>query len=104
MMKFRAHCPGYVDGFSHPGAEGTLAEILADPWIASWATDPTFHRWSLSENRLIAEQDGGDSQWVVGYLDPPPVGELPTWVESPKARLRREAWNRGDVAEHARLR
>lgn len=96
-MKFRAHCPGSVDGFSHPGVEGTLAEILSDPWVHSWTRSPDFHRWSLSEFRLIAEVDGGDSQWVVGYLDPAPVGELPEWVESPKARARRDAWNRGET-------
>ena len=96
-MTFRAHCPGYVEGFSHPGVEGTLAEVLADPWVHGWSQLPDFHRWSLSGNCLIAEQDGGDSQWVVGYLTPPPVGELPVWQESESARLSREAWNRGDT-------
>jgi hypothetical protein len=100
-MKFRAHCPGFVDGFTHPGVSGTLAEILADPWVHSWSQDANFHRWSLSDNCLIAEQNGGDKQWVVGYLDPPPIGELPEWVESDFGRIRREAWNRGVATVNA---
>ena len=96
-MKFTAHCPNYVDGFKHAGVDGTLAEVLADPWVKQWSDSPDFHRWALSDNCLIAEQHGGDSQGVVGYLTPPPIGELPEWHESDWARRSREAWNRGDI-------
>lgn len=59
-----------------------------------------FHRWSISGNTLMVEHNGGDRFWVVGYLsadDPQELAALPVWHETETARLRREAWNRGDT-------
>lgn len=80
-MKVRQHIPGFVSGVEPDEATvTTLAELLALPWVSRWATDPTFHRFSVSNGRLLmAEQNGGANWWVVAYLDGAPSG-LPAWA------------------------
>ena len=56
----------------------TLAELLAIDWVKDSSED--FHRWSLGENRLMLEKDGGKWWWVVGYIARPDLLDLPKWV------------------------
>jgi hypothetical protein len=106
----------------------TQDELLAVPWIAGYAHDvepieregtvtgwpdgiettvrvihaaPTemrFHQFSLSDDLLMVEKNGGVWHWVVGrVIEGLDQLTLPQWVEHPEARKRREAWNRGEV-------
>ena len=48
----------------------------------------------------MVEHNNGDWFWVVGYLqadDPAELEALPVRQETETARLRREAWNRGET-------
>lgn len=106
----RQHIPDFVDTDTrHRAVVSSVEELLAVPWIAAWATDDLvakdgvvsvrpFHRWSLSDNHLMAEYDGGDHFWVVAYLTSDEPIPLPKWEETETARLARERWNRGDTS------
>ena len=59
-----------------------------------------FYRWSLSRDTMMVEHNNGDRFKVVGFItadDPAALAALPAWQETETARLRREAWNRGDT-------
>jgi len=124
----RQHIPTFVETDTRQTADVTSVEdLLAVPWIARWAESwpaheqtvrvtswpdgvrtetqetrqveaRTFHRWSLSDNKLMVECNGGDWFWVVAYLTSDEPIPLPAWRETETARLRRERWNRGDTS------
>jgi hypothetical protein len=104
----------------------TTADLLAVPWIAAYAHDvepiehegtvtgwpdgvettvkvihsapdaQRFHQFSLSDDLLMVEHNGGVRHWVVGrVIEGLDQLTLPPWIEHPEARKRREAWNRG---------
>ena len=101
----RQHLPNFVDIDRQPSVEvSSLEELLAVPWIASWATDSTtpLYRWSQSSDHdrllLMAEYKNGDEFYVVAYLTSDEPLSLPEWHETETARLRREKWNRGETS------
>lgn len=109
-IQARQHRPAFIDTDEPRGTATatSVAELLAVPWIAQWAGDDLvidhgvrrvrpFHQWSLSDNCLMAEYDGGDHFWVVAYLTSDEPIPLPAWKETETARLRRERWNRGET-------
>ena len=87
-MTIRAvpHIPSWFDT-GHPPPEATadsIQELLSVDWIRRIAageifTDRAFHQWSLSDNCLIAEFDGGEFWWVVAYLTSDEPIPLPEW-------------------------
>jgi len=131
MIRVRQHIPNFVDGATAKVAEAeTTADLLAVPWIASYAqdTEPVehegivtgwpdgvettvrvihaapdemrFHQFSLSDDLLMVEHNGGTHHWVVGrVVEGLDQLTLPPWIEHPEARKRREAWNRGEYKQ-----
>ncbi len=85
---------GSVTGW--PNGVETTVEVIHDA-----PEEQRFYRWSLADrNTLMVEHNHGDHFWVVGYLsadDPSELAGLPAWVETETARLRRLAWNRGEM-------
>ena len=80
----RQHLPGFVDIDPQPEVDvAGIDEVLAIPWIASWTTAPTFHRWSVSSDErrhmLMAEMKHGTSWHVVAYLTSDTPIALPEW-------------------------
>lgn len=57
----------------------TVDELLSMDWIARRKNyqDGDFYRFSISENRLMAEYAEGKKWWVVGFLEKPI--DLPKW-------------------------
>ncbi len=109
MRTLRQHIPAFVDtGDDRPTSVAfeTLDELFAIPWVAHWTepvpdsfeckvlypgakefvletrkqTPHTFHRWSIDENRLMCETNGGRNWWVVGFIDDTRGLDLPKWV------------------------
>lgn len=58
----------------------TLNQLLAIDFVKHFANLPTFHRFSLDENRLMAEYKDGEVFWVVAMIDQPEAVDLPTWT------------------------
>jgi hypothetical protein len=83
-MTIKQHIPNFVDG-AEPYTDAFLscAGLLELHWVAQWAKDPGFHRYSLNENRLMCERNEGREWWVIGIIKATP-GELralalPVW-------------------------
>jgi len=79
-MRLLQHVPTFVDGVEPKIASGTLAEILASPWVADWLTSCVEAQFMRSKTTLMVDgwRDGKRWWWVVGYFDEPPTG-LPNW-------------------------
>jgi len=77
-MKLTQYRPAFFSGFDTEVVEDWDGDPLSVPWVASWARDPKFHRFSVSKPNLMAELDGGKTWWVVGIIDGG-TPELPTW-------------------------
>lgn len=106
MIRFRQHIPTFVEAgepFSYDAPN--FDTLIQHPWLLRWSRDPVFYRWSQNNGHLIAEQYGGDCQWVVGYIraDGDELANVPRWEESAHAKASRDAWNRGDYPEVKRL-
>ncbi len=91
-LRFRAHAPDYVEGFKKDPIVGTLAQILADPWLHGWTDNDLsghrFDQWMLGAHTrdtglLMYVADEGQFWWVVGYLSPAPIALLTPWREPP---------------------
>lgn len=84
MIHLKQHVPNFIetDEARQEADVDSAADLAAIEWIQRWARMPEFHRWSQSSSGsstlLIAEVDGGHSQWVVAYADKP-FADLPTW-------------------------
>lgn len=101
-MKIKQHIPGFVDVDPQSGEFSTLEELLAIPFVARWSKDHNFLRYSKSRELLMVElsptkSDPAGSHWVLGYLSDPTSVDLPQWIETDAQKLRREAWNRGEI-------
>lgn len=78
-MRFRQHIPAFVSGAEPVEAEVADTGALLDLAVVKlWSDMPLFRRFSMSDNRLMAEYYLGQF-WVVGFVDPIP-GELPKWT------------------------
>ena len=87
--------PGRVIGWVGPERRKVTVNVIYPA-----PEEQRFHQWSRSDrDMLIVEHNHGDQFWVVGYLsgDAAEIASLPTWKETETARIRREAWNRGDA-------
>lgn len=79
MNAIRQHRPAFFEGFDNATVEfNTLEELLAIPWVKNFSTIKGFHRFSVSDNHLMAEYRMGREWWVVGFLKDKNVG-LPLW-------------------------
>jgi hypothetical protein len=91
--EIKQHIPTFVDTDRDPPDRAefsTLAELEAIPFVARWkmnADGDTFHRFSKSENCLMAELNGGRDFWVVGFIADPDAVNLPIWMP-PKTATR----------------
>lgn len=98
-MRIRQYLPAFFVGFAPETAEfETLDELLAVPWVARCADGDLFHRFSVSGDHLMAEQNEGRAWFVVGtFRDEAPAG-LPKWA-APEKGVRGpggpNAWTRG---------
>lgn len=86
----RQHVPPFVEGGNPKTAKfKSLSALLRVPWVAKWAADASFHRFSVN-NRirqqplLMAEFENGSVWYVVGFLTEVPAG-LPVW--EPRERI-----------------
>lgn len=79
MNKITKHIPNFVDSRDPPpsGQFETQADLETIPFVKQWKDDKGFVRFSLSDNRLMAEMVG--EFWVVGYLQNPSTVDLPQW-------------------------
>lgn len=102
-MIIRQHIPSFVDGVEPQEQDfSTIEELLSVSFVARWNKTPNFIRYSKSDNCLMAEigpseSNPAGSHWVIGFLSDPSRIDLPLWQESDAQRLRREAWNRGEI-------
>jgi len=89
-MKITRYVPTFVDLDEPPliCKFGTLEELKTIPFVYNFTKDPNFYRFSVSDNRLMAEYIGGKKWWVIGYLDIDATNELilPKWTR-PKESL-----------------
>lgn len=81
MNEIKQHRPAFFDGFENETVPfDTLEELMAIPWVVSFALAAEFHGFSVYDNHaLIAEYRGGERWWVVGFLKNP-VDGLPKLV------------------------
>lgn len=81
MSYISQHIPAFVETDSAPErAEfASLAELLAIPFVARWASDPDFYKFSIRDGHLLAEQRGGRSWWVIGRVSDDAPDCLPRW-------------------------
>lgn len=77
--KFIQHMPSYVEADRFEYAFDKQEELLNHPWIKEWSKDEGFHRYSLSNQLLIAEFEQGKKWWVLGYIKHPEYIDLPVW-------------------------
>lgn len=81
MNEIVQHIPAFVETGDEPRKRAnfeSLAQLLEIPFVKSWTDERDFHKLSVSDHLLIAEQRGGRSWWVVGSLRES-VPELPEW-------------------------
>lgn len=77
-MKIRQYRPSYFEGFENETCEfSNLEELLSIPWVKNFQSE-YFHRFSYSQNKLMAEYHEGKEWWVAGMLEGIPEG-LPKW-------------------------
>lgn len=100
MIRVVQHIPGYVYGVTlHDDTVADVAAVLALPWVARWASEPGFYRWSLGPAlELMAEMDGGDQWWLVAHVSGDPAVELPPWTPTAAGLARVDQWNLGETA------
>ncbi len=87
---FIQHIPSCVSGVDKKTFEfDTLQELLDNSIVKRWCMHPLnenevapegyFRRYSLSENRLMAEFKNGKEWWVIGFIKYPEKLDLPKW-------------------------
>lgn len=99
MTTITKYRPGYVSGYeSVVDCVATQEQLLSLPYVATWARDPRFHRFSVSLSRypdisrdahLICELNGGGEWWVVAIIEDGETFGLPIW-DSEVALKKRE--------------
>ena len=60
----------------------TLEELLAVDFVAAWKNAERFHRFSLSDDCLMAELSDGEVWWVIGRVIGDIPDGLPKWMDS----------------------
>lgn len=76
-IKLRHHLPAFFDVELPSNFTFETIDELREH-LREWELKKGFHRWSLSENRLMAEYDSGKQWYVVGYVSEPI--DLPQWI------------------------
>jgi hypothetical protein len=71
-VTIRPHLPGFVDTPpSLPAVFTNLDELRLVPFVARWAAQPEFSRFTVhpydGDPLLVAEMTSGE-HWVIGYL------------------------------------
>lgn len=81
-MKITQHIPGCVDTGEKPKVAhfNNTHELLCVPWVKHWSKDPSFFRYSMSDESLMAEFKKGKEWWVIGDINLPEGVKLPKWV------------------------
>lgn len=81
MNEIVQHIPPFVETGDQPRRRASfdsLAQLLEVPFVKSWTDKKDFYQLSVEDHCLIAEQRGGRSWWVVGFLRESVPG-LPKW-------------------------
>lgn len=79
-MKVTQHIPGFVSGVEPERHEVSSQEDLLNlEFVKRQRSYEGFHRFSLSENCLMAEFKGGKEWWVIAFLDSTEGIDLPVW-------------------------
>lgn len=79
MNTITQYRPNYFDGFDiKTESFESIKQLTNIPWVKSFSTSPTFHRFSTSNFYLMAEYDSGTRWYIVGLFKLPEV-RLPTW-------------------------
>jgi hypothetical protein len=85
MNKFIQHIPGFCEGFERNEFDfETTEELLSNELFLPWKVYKEFHKYSLSENRLMLELKEGREWWVLGFIKNPECVNLPVWVPKEK--------------------
>ena len=70
MPKICQYFPSFFEGFTPIVQEfKTRDELLAVPFVAQFAKDSRFHRYSVAGKTLMAEYENGQRWFVVGTLE-----------------------------------
>ncbi len=70
MIRFRRHVPNYIDAPIPEIQEfDSVESLLEDEKVQWFKTQPEFHKYSQSENYLMAEYENGKRWWVVGRVE-----------------------------------
>ena len=91
---FKKYTPLFFEGFDEEDFYfDTLEELLSNDLVANWTRNPfdlingikparpyeEFHKFSMSENKLMAELEEGYEWWIVGFIKYPERLNLPGW-------------------------
>jgi hypothetical protein len=72
------HYPGFCDtGEPEEARFNTVKELLKIKWVKSFAKDPTFYKFGMDEEHLMATYKKGKEWWVVGSITYPREVKLP---------------------------
>lgn len=84
MNTIKRHRPSYFTGFEDQIVKfDTVDELLQIGFVANFASQENFFRFSVTDENLMAEYNEGYTWWVVGWFEQPIEG-LPQW--KPKYR------------------
>ena len=87
MSRFavRQYRPAFFEGFENVTAEfDSGAELKGVPFVKQFAEMEGFHRFSVSDEHLMAEYQGGAEWCVIGTFTKGAPAFLPTWTAPPK--------------------
>lgn len=88
LLNITQHVPNFCDGVKSKVAEfSTTEELVAIPFVASFANNKSFSGYALSEDRLMATYRNGDGWWVIGYLSDPEKIDLPVWKPNKPGKI-----------------
>lgn len=78
MIEVYQYFPTFYEGFTPARSTvKTKDELLTIPFVAHFAKDKSFHRFSLCDEKLMAEYDGGKKWYVVAFVKSSSPIDLP---------------------------
>jgi len=82
--QIRQHLPNFFSQLDFDRQEvefNTTEELLNIDFVKSWSQDKDFYRYSMSEETLMVELNGGKNFYVLGYIKRPHRVKLPKFKE-----------------------
>lgn len=95
MIKVRKYYPSFCEGFDSPiVAVNSMQELLIIPFLQDFVS-PSFYKFSISENYIMAEYDKGEDWRVVAIiLEGQESINLPVWSGTPQPKKLRPSERR----------